>query len=92
MQTYKLTILGEAVQVKNKVAAALAEQYAERFPDDKTYVMEQVDKLKNMDMANSLMQWFNLDREGRRLFSNRLNMPLERLEDTCEGIKWIYNN
>lgn len=89
---YQLTLLGETIEVKNKVAAALAEQYAERFPDDKPYVMGKIEDLKNADVAECLMVWFNLDHEGRRVFAQKLGMPIEFLEDTCEGIKWIFNH
>lgn len=88
---YEMNVLGERVTVANKVAAALVEQYQERFPDDKPYVLGKAADLRELDMASCLMEWFNLDREGRIALSRRLKMPEDDLRKTCEGIQWICN-
>lgn len=89
---YQVKILGETIWVNNKVAAALAEQYAERFPDDRDYVLGKVAGLERQAMSDSLMEWFNLDSAGRQMLARNLRMSVELLDSTCEGIKWIYNH
>lgn len=89
---YLTEVNGQEIEVDNQVGLALIEQYKERFPDDERYVLSNANALKSLDMASCLLKWFNLDCEGQRVFAKHLGMPLDMLEDTCEGIKWIANH
>ena len=87
-----ITVAEETLQVANKVGVALIEQYAQRFADDPGYVLDKADDIKNLSLAECLMHWFQLDHDGRDVFAEQLGMPIDLLEDTCEGIKWIMNH
>ena len=88
---YTIEILNEKVKIQNNVGVALAEQFAERFPDDKNYVLGKAEKFREMDVASCLLEWFSLDQEGRVVFCEKLGLPFDSVESTALGIKDIFN-
>ena len=90
--TYTTKICGEELSINNNVGLALIRQFEQRFPNDTNYVLGKADKIKEMDTTNCLLQWFNLDDEGKQGLVEQLGMPRDLLVQTCEGIKWLANN
>ncbi len=84
-------VLNEDHEIDNIVGLALIRQFEERFPDDKDYVSGNANKIKDMDVANCFLQWFQLDQTGQDVFVKHLGMPEDLLIQTCEGIKWVLN-
>lgn len=89
---YIAKICDEELEVKSKVGLALIRQFEQRFPDDVNYVLGRADKIKELDTAMCLLEWFNLDNDGQKIFANILGMPKDLLVETCTGIKWLANN
>ena len=87
----EISVLNKKFRVENFVAVALIEQFAIRFPENKAYVHEKVEKIKNLDTFNCILYWFNLDEDGRQVFADRLRIPPEMLSDTAKGLKFIFN-
>lgn len=89
---YIHNLFGNEIEIENKVGLALIKQFEERFPEDEGYVTGKAQAIKSLDMATALMEWFNLDREGKEAMANNLGMDFKALSDTCNSIKWIVNN
>lgn len=89
---YIATICSKKLEINNKVGLALIRQYQERFPDDAGYVLEKADEIRELNINNCLLWWFNLDDEGKEVFASILGMPEELLLKTCHGLKWLANN
>lgn len=89
---YVYTLFDKEIEIENKVGLAVIQQYEERFPDDKAYVVGKAEEIKSFDLVRALMVWFNLDQEGKEALAGTLGMDIDILRDTCEGLKWIANN
>jgi len=87
----EIEVFNTEVKVKNFVGIALIEQFAQRFPDNKAYVLTKSDEIKDLDVVSCLTYWFSLDCEGRQIFANKLRVPLEVVSETAKGLKQILN-
>ncbi len=89
---YLEIICGTKLFIESKVGRALIRQFEIRFPDDPGYVLGKAETIKDMDTAGCLLKWYSLDDEGQEVFVEQLGMPRDLLVQTCEGIKWLYND
>ncbi len=87
----QLTVLDRKIETPGMVAAALIQQYADRFSDNPHYLFEKIDRVVNLSNDRALLCWFNLDDTGKELFAEHLRMKYSTLESLCENIKILHN-
>lgn len=58
---------------------ALREQYIARFSHDKAYLNEKLDKVDGYTEGCALIQFFNLDGEGRHLYAKSVNLTIPQI-------------
>lgn len=89
--TIQIDVLDKKIEVRNFISIALIEQFAKRFPRDRSYVLTKSEQIKDLDEMSSLLYWFSLDEEGREIFADKLRIPKQVLSDTANGLRLIMN-
>ena len=87
----EFAVLDTKVTASNFVAIALIEQFAQRFPDRKGYVLNKAEKIRDQNEVRCILYWFSLDEDGRRVLAERLNVSVSVLKATAEGLRMIQN-